>query len=96
MILSIVSVLLLVIVILMSYIVILSLRRINQYENFILQISQIVEFATAHMKRVDASGHYESDDETGFFFNQLKEIQLLLNNIFESKEKEGQDATKKD
>ena len=38
------------------------------------------------MKRVDADGHYESDDETGFFFQQLKDIQLLLNNIFEVEE----------
>ena len=35
------------------------------------------------MKAVDAKGHYESDDETSFFFTQLKELQLLLNNLFE-------------
>ena len=38
------------------------------------------------MKLVDSSGHYESDDETGFFFNQLKELQLLLDSIFEQEE----------
>jgi len=32
---------------------------------------------------LDASGHYESDDETGFFFEQLKQIQLSLDEIFE-------------
>ena len=36
------------------------------------------------MKEVDSKGHYESDDETGFFFEQLKQLQLLLDNIFES------------
>ena len=36
------------------------------------------------MKQVDTRGHYESDDETGFFFEQLKELQLLLDGIFES------------
>ena len=51
-----------------------SLRRINQYENLILQFQQIVTFATEKMKQVDADGHYESDDETGFFFKQLKDI----------------------
>jgi hypothetical protein len=35
------------------------------------------------MKLVDAKGHYESDDETGFFFQQLKQIQLSLDGIFE-------------
>jgi hypothetical protein len=34
------------------------------------------------MKQVDANGHYESDDETGFFFEQMKSIQKLLDEIF--------------
>ncbi len=41
------------------------------------------------MKTVDEAGHYEADDETGFFFEQLKELQLLFNEIFETEEKEG-------
>ena len=65
-----------------------SLRRINQYEDLILQFQQIIEFATQKMKTVDSNGHYESDDETGFFFKQLKDIQLLLNDIFETEETE--------
>ena len=63
-----------------------SLRRINQYENLIEQFQQIVTFATEKMKQVDAKGHYESDDETGFFFQQLKDVQELLNGIFENEE----------
>ena len=65
-----------------------SLRRINQYEDLIIQFQQIIEFSTEKMKQVDESGHYESDDETGFFFKQLKDIQLLLNDIFETEETE--------
>tara|TARA_R100000008_G_scaffold84234_1_gene71147 strand:- start:296 stop:589 length:294 start_codon:yes stop_codon:yes gene_type:complete len=63
-----------------------SLRRINQYEDLIIQFQQIVTFATEKIKNVDSKGHYESDDETGFFFEQLKEIQDLLNNVFETEE----------
>ena len=63
-----------------------SLRRINQYENLILQFQQIITFATEKMKAVDSKGHYESDDETNFFFEQLKEIQKLLDNLFEEGE----------
>ena len=66
-----------------SYLFVLSLRRINQYENFIIQLQQIVEYATEKMKTVDADGHYEADDETGFFFEQLKELQLTLDGVFE-------------
>ena len=60
-----------------------SLRRINQYEGLIVQFQQIVEFATQKMKQVDSKGHYEADDETGFFFQQLKDLQNLLNDVFE-------------
>ena len=69
-----------------STLVYFSLRRINQYESLIIEIQRIVEFATTKMKQVDSSGHYESDDETGFFFQQLKEVQELLNGIFENEE----------
>ena len=79
-----------------SYLFVLALRRINQYENFIIQLQQIVEFATEKMKTVDASGHYKSDDETGFFFEQLKELQALFNEIFESEEEEISDKENKE
>ena len=66
-----------------------SLRRITQYENLIVQFQQIVTFATDKMKLVDSSGHYKSDDETGFFFEQLKDLQILLNGIFEEENLNG-------
>ena len=70
-----------------------SLRRINQYEDLISQFQQIITFSTDKMKAVDSRGHYESDDETGFFFEQLKQIQLLLDDVFEE---EITDAKKKE
>ena len=63
-----------------------SLKRINQYEDLIVQFQQIITFSTEKMKQVDANGHYESDDETSFFFEQLKNLQLLLDSIFETEE----------
>ncbi len=70
-----------------------SLKRINQYEDLITQFQQIITFSTEKMKSVDARGHYESDDETSFFFEQLKQIQLLLDGVFEE---EITDAKKKE
>jgi len=75
----------------MSVLLRYSLRRITQYEEFILEIQQVIKFSTEKMKLVDVKGHYESDDETGFFFEQLKQIQLSLDGIFEE---ETQDAKK--
>ena len=63
-----------------------AMRRINQYEELIIQLQQIITFATEKMKQVDASGHYESDDETGFFFEELKNLQLTLDSVFEEVE----------
>jgi len=71
-----------------------ALRRINQYENFITQFQQIISFSTEKMKAVDYRGHYESDDETGFFFEQLKDLQLLLNGIFEQEKTDGEEKTR--
>ena len=71
-----------------------SLRRINQYENLIVQFQQIIQYSTERMKTVDSKGHYESDDETGFFFKQLKDIQLLLNDVFETNEEKTDDEEK--
>ena len=74
-----------------SVLVYYSLRRITQYEELILEIQQVIKFSTDKMKLVDSKGHYESDDETGFFFEQLKQIQLSLDEIFEE---EKQNAKK--
>ena len=73
-----------------------SLRRISQYEGLLIEIQNIIEFATTKMKQVDAKGHYESDDETGFFFQQLKELQELLNGIFENEEIEENSGAEKE
>ena len=71
-----------------------SLRRINQYEALITQFQQIITFATNKMKQVDSRGHYEADDETGFFFQQLKETQLLLDDIFEQETTDVKETNK--
>jgi len=68
-----------------------SLRRVTQYEDLIVQFQQIITYATERMKLVDSEGHYESDDETGFFFEELKQLQLQLDDIFESEENNDDD-----
>tara|TARA_Y100000310_G_scaffold270538_1_gene284424 strand:- start:233 stop:520 length:288 start_codon:yes stop_codon:yes gene_type:complete len=81
--------------IIISCLIVAALKRINQYENFIIKFQQIIEYSTERMKSIDALGHYESDDETGFFFTQLKDLQLLLNDLFETEEENEKDKEKK-
>ena len=38
---------------------------------------------------------YKSDDETGFFFKQLKELQLTLDGVFENTEEKTDAKNKK-
>tara|TARA_Y100000310_G_C20095385_1_gene540231 strand:- start:18 stop:272 length:255 start_codon:yes stop_codon:yes gene_type:complete len=70
------------VILFISYILFLCLRRINIYENLLEQIYNTIEYANERMRIVDASEHYSSDDEVGFFFEELKKIQDILAQIF--------------
>tara|TARA_R110000824_G_scaffold87285_4_gene215271 strand:- start:92 stop:373 length:282 start_codon:yes stop_codon:yes gene_type:complete len=67
----------------LAYLLMLSLRRITSLETYMLEFDKIIKFSAQKMKIVDDSGHFESDDEIGFFFEQVKQLQQLLNNLFE-------------
>ena len=72
----------------LSVILFYSLKRINLLENFIIEFQQIIEYSSVKLKKIDDSGHFESDDEVGFVFEEIKQLQELLNGIFENKETE--------
>ncbi len=63
-----------------------SLKRITQYEELILHINDKIEFINSQLKLIDEKGTFEADDEVGFFFEELKEIGKLLDNLFEEVE----------
>ena len=60
-----------------------SLKRITTYEEIILQINDKIEYVNSQLKLIDEKGTFEADDEVGFFFEELKEIGKLLDNLFE-------------
>jgi len=49
------------------------------YMEYLSKISGIVELSDKKLKEVDARGSFESDDEVGFFFQQIKQLQETLN-----------------
>jgi hypothetical protein len=49
------------------------------YMTYLNKFSDIIAFSDQKLKEVDAKGSFESDDEVGFFFQQLKAIQEVLN-----------------
>jgi hypothetical protein len=49
------------------------------YMTYLNKISDTIELAEKKMLEVDAKGSFKSDDEVGFFFEQIKVIQAALN-----------------
>jgi hypothetical protein len=49
------------------------------YMAYLNKISKIIDFSDAKLKEIDARGTFKSDDEVGFFFQQLQAIQEVLN-----------------
>ncbi len=60
-----------------------ALKRINQYELIILNINTTIELIKHQLKMIDDSGHFEADDEVGFFFDELKQLGDELDQLFE-------------
>ena len=69
-----------------------SLKRITMYEEIILQVNDKIEYVNQQLKLIDEKGTFEADDEVGFFFQELKDVGKLLDNLFE----EVEDATTKE
>ena len=61
-----------------------ALRRINAYENIILNISNTIETIKIQLKTIDDKGTFESDDEVGFFFSEIKQLGNDLEHLFET------------
>jgi len=75
-------------------VIIYALRRINTYENIILNISNTVESIKLQLKIIDDKGAFESDDEVGFFFQEVKQLGKDLENLFETEVEENEKETK--
>ena len=73
-----------------------ALRRINSYENIILNISNTIESIKLQLKVIDDKGTFESDDEVGFFFQEVKQLGEDLDNLFETEVEGNEKETKKE
>jgi len=48
------------------------------YMTYLNKFSEIIDYSHKKLKEIDAKGSFESDDEVGFFFQQLKALQEML------------------
>ena len=51
------------------------------YMTYLNKISDYIEATTKRLDEIDQKGTYQSDDEVGFFFDQLKNIQKVLDSF---------------
>ena len=70
------------ITIILSYIIINLLRKVEKYEDITVEqadymnnISNLVKDSQKHLKNLDERGVFQSDDEVGYFFDNLKKVQ---------------------
>lgn len=55
------------------------LEDIGEYQqNYIDNLSTIIGESSKRLREIDEKGTFQSDDEVGFFFNNIKEIQRVL------------------
>ena len=73
-----------------------ALKRINQYESIILNINNTIETINHQLKLIDDMGHFEADDEVGFFFDELKQLGKQLEELFETEEVDDDTQEKKE
>ena len=70
----------------LSYIIFNLLRKVEKYEDvvrdqvqYLQNISNAVGEGQKHLKNLDERGVFQSDDEVGYFFEQMKYVQDELN-----------------
>ena len=52
-----------------------------EYITYLDQLRRIIEISDEKLKKVDERGIFKSDDEIGFMYEQIKELQRILSNF---------------
>jgi hypothetical protein len=63
-----------IIIIVLGYINWNLLRKLERFEEYVESFSSTVSSISAQLKEVDNSGMFESDDEIGWFFKEIKNL----------------------
>ena len=62
------------IIVLMGFVINNLLKKYEKLEEYVSNISLTVENITEKLKEIDSSGLFESDDEIGWFFEEIKKL----------------------
>lgn len=98
---NIISGILVAIIIIFSYIIRNLLIKVEKYEDaitdqtsYLQNISDLIGDSQKHLQKLDEKGVFQSDDEVGYFFEQMKNVQneldrYMLPENYGKKESEG-------
>ena len=51
------------------------------YITYLDQLSRIIEISDEKLKKIDERGIFKNDDEIGFMYAQIKDLQRILSNF---------------
>jgi len=51
---------------------------VQNQQKYVEDISNVLEDSSKRLREIDSKGSFSSDDEVGFFFENLKQIQSIL------------------
>ena len=56
-------------------------KAVKEQQQYVDSLSIVIEQSNDRLKELDDKGMFASDDEIGFFFENIKEIQSILNDF---------------
>ena len=51
---------------------------IESYQQYLTTVDSAIKLSSKRLKEIDVKGMFSSDDEIGWYFSQIKEIQEIL------------------
>ena len=54
---------------------------LSEYLNYLDGLSKSIDASDKKLKEIDRAGTFKSDDEVGYFFKSIQEIQDILNDF---------------
>ena len=51
---------------------------IESYQQYLTTVDNAIKLSSKRLKEIDVKGMFSSDDEIGWYFSQIKEIQEIL------------------
>jgi hypothetical protein len=54
---------------------------VERYQQYLTSVDSAIKLSSKRLKEIDVRGMFSSDDEVGWYFSQIKEIQEILDDF---------------